>query len=185
MKYGQIAGLTATALVLAACDGIVTPGRSRMTLSRSSAGDFPLPMLDVSVPDTVAPGDTMRVVFTVGPNHDPCSYNTTEWFMFAGVTYLSSWGIRHPGSTCRATMMQFPLPGRRVAHPDSLVLGKDGRVIPLWTWRLVLCQPDGPPIVKEFKMLAPLESTFDITETKADSIAAADARQCRFMSRFG
>ena len=161
------------ALGSTACDRSVAPSR-RMTLANRGIGDFTLPMEGVVLPDTVNPRDTIRVPFSVG-SADPCSYYTTMWVRYAGVTYLASWGVRNPGNECRATLTSFPVAPELSGDTDPRADMAPARAPrSLWTQRVVLCQPSGPPITKTFV----LRYLILTPRVNADSVRRADRAEC-------
>lgn len=139
-------------------------------------GDFALPMRGIVLPDTVEVNDTLRAPFAVGDGYDACSYVGTVWHSYYNVVYFVSWGLRHPGATCRETSVAFRVPPATVSRleiPADLRTRK-----PFVHSRAVFCQPDGSFIVKEVvvRLWVPPE---DRRTANADSVGKFDATMCR------
>jgi len=165
--------LPLVALGLMACDRSVAPRRS-LTLANRGLGDFTLPMEGVVLPDTVNPHDTIHVAFTVG-SADPCSYYTTMTVWYSDVTYLANWGVRNPGNECRAMLTSFPVGSGLIDDIDPCAeMAPASTPRSLWTQRVVLCQPSGPPITKTFV----LRYLILTPRVNADSVRRADQAMC-------
>jgi hypothetical protein len=140
-------------------------------------GDFTLPMRGMVLPDTAELNDTLRVSFAVGDNYDVCSYFGAVWVKFYDVTYITAWGVNHPGTTCRETTVAFQ-PAPTVSHPE---LYTSFRREPFLTSRAVFCQPDGSFIVKTIVIRVWVQPE-DRRTPKPDSVQKLDSEWCHRMT---